>query len=595
MSAGPVHSPMQVLADPQATLRAVTDALAECEKALADAPVVRVGIAANVTLDLLGPYLRRHAFLENVRLQVENGGYDDLAGDMERFAAADVDAVLVVQLFDNLLPSFEAQIATLAHEAIAAKLAEFTSRIELALSRGSSLRTILLARLHRMSPALEPAAADRVAAVLADFNAALAAVAARFPNVALLDIDAAIASVGAAHAFDWRFYFRGKAPYTIALCNEVARNVIAATRAFGGYFRKVLVVDCDNTLWGGVIGEDLLEGIALDPFDYPGNVYWRIQHAIAALERRGVLICLCSKNNAADVAEVFARHPHMVLADRAIVARMINWDDKVANLRRLAAELDVGLDSFVLLDDSEFECGLVREQLPMVRTVQVPAALADYPRAFAAIERLFLAGGVAAESTAKTAQYRTRAAAQAERVRYTAQDDYLRSLELKVTLSRNAQDRIARIAELTRKSNQFNVTTRRYSEAQIRQWMQDPDAAVYSFAVNDKFGDAGLTGVVIVAYSDITVTVDTFLMSCRVIGRGVEAAVWTHVMAAAAQRGAQAVRAEYVPTAKNAQVADFYERMGLQPVGASGPARHYQSELARLPALAPAWIEVIDA
>ena len=201
-----------------------------------------------------------------------------------------------------------------------------------------------------------------------------------------------------------------------------------------------------------------------------------------------------------------------------------------------------------------------------------------------------------AESTSKTAQYRMRAAAQEARAGYNSQDDYLHSLGLKVTLWCDDEARIARIAELTMKSNQFNVTTRRYTEAQILQWMRSPDTTVFSFSVSDKFGDSGLTGVVIVDYADGTVTVDTFLMSCRVLGRGVEAAVWARVMAAAAERGARVVRAEFIPTAKNAPVADFFERMGLIAVaGDAAPVRRYEAEIARLPLVAPAWIEVADA
>ena len=588
-------APLEVLADPRATVGAVAGALAEAEALFADAPVVRVGISSNITVDLLGAYLQRHSFVENVRLRVENGGYDDLPGDMERFAAADIGAVLVVLLFDNLLPSFEAQLGTLEDATIVAKREEFRARLELALTRGSAMRTILVTRLHRLSRAVERAVPDRIARVVADFNAVLDDAAARFPNVTLVDVDSAITAVGAAQAFDWRFYFRGKAPYAVALLDELARNVVAATRAFGGYYRKVLVLDCDNTLWGGVIGEDLIGGIALDPFDYPGNVYWRIQNEVAALERRGVLICLCSKNNAADVDEVLARHPHMVVKDAAVVLKFVNWDDKVANLRRIATELDVSLDSLVLVDDSAFECESVRQQLPMVRTIQVPATLSEYPRAFDAVKRLFLAAGVTEESAAKTAQYRQRAVASSTRVAYNSHEDYLRSLGLKVAVSRNAEGRIARISELAMKSNQFNVTTRRYTQAQMLDVMRNPDAAVYSFEVSDRFGDAGLTGVVIVFYADAVATVDTFLMSCRVIGRGIEAAVWSHVLSAAERRGATGVRAEYVPTARNALVADFFDRMGLTPSAGAGPARCYQGELATIPRAAPAWIEVMDA
>ena len=546
-------------------------------------------------MDVFGTYLRRHAVLENVNLQVVDGRYDDLPGDLARFAAAGVDAALVMLLFDNLMPSFEAQIGTLADLAIAGKRDELRARLDVALGLGSSLSTIVLFRFHRISRAIARAPDDRVARVLADFNAVLEEAAARFRNVQLQDVDDAIAAAGGVFAFDWRFYFRGKAPYAPALLDELARSVVGATRAFGTRFCKALVLDCDNTLWGGVVGEDLPAGIKLDPFDYPGNVYWRIQNEIAALERRGVLVCLCSKNNPADVDEVLADHPHMVLRNDVIAIKAVNWDDKPANLRRIAAELNIGLDSMVFVDDSEFECEFVRSQLPMVRTFAVPAVLSEYPRAFDAVKRLFAAAGPSADGASKTAQYRARAAAQDARGQFASQSDYLASLGLKVVVSRNARDRSARIAELTLKSNQFNVTTRRYSEARILHFMQDPAAAVYSFSVSDKFGDAGLTGVAIVGFADATVTVDTFLMSCRVIGRGVEAAAWAAVLTDAAQRGATTIRAEYVPTPKNALVADWFERMGLAPAAGPPPAQHYQSELAVLRREVPDWIEVIHA
>ncbi len=387
-------------------------------------------------------------------------------------------------------------------ETIAAKLAEFSARLELALVRGSTLRAILLARLHRLSPAVEPAVSDRVASVLADFNAALDAVVARFPNATVLDIDSAIASVGTDNAFDWRFYFRGKAPYTVALCNEIARNAVAATRAFGGYFRKVLVVDCDNTLWGGVIGEDLLDGIALDPYDFPGNVYWRIPACdcgTRAARRPRLPVQQEQRGGRGGSVRTASAHGPGRPCDRGQDDQLGRQGHQPAaalsraryRSRQLRASRRFGDSNANSYASNCRWCARCRYP-HRCRTTRAPSPQSSGCSWPAALPRR-------ARPRPGNTGYAPRR--WPRRVRYTSQQDYLRSLELRVTVSRNALDRIPRIAELTHKSNQFNVTTRRYTEAQIRQWMQDADAAVYSFAVSDKFGDAGLTGVVIVGYA----------------------------------------------------------------------------------------------
>ncbi len=199
----------------------------------------------------------------------------------------------------------------------------------------------------------------------------------RHANVRFIDLGDVVATLGRQQAFDARFYYRGKAPYRPAFMNELSRRVGLATRGFGGAFHKVLVLDCDNTLWGGVIGEDGLAGLQFDPHSYPGNIFWTVQHQVCALERQGVLVCLCSKNNEADVEQALTEHQHMVLRGEHVVARRVNWNDKPGNLEALAAELNLGLESFVFVDDSAFEVEAVRTRLPMVRVFQVPQRLTD--------------------------------------------------------------------------------------------------------------------------------------------------------------------------------------------------------------------------
>ena len=364
----------------------------------------------------------------------------------------------------------------------------------------------------------------------------------------------------------------------------------------------MLALDCDNTLWGGIVGEEGVGGLQLAPYGFPGNIYWRAQNEIANLEQSGVLLCLCTKNNPGDVEEVFSAHPSMVLRPSQIVARRVNWSDKAQNLRELAAELDLGLDSIVFLDDSDFECNAVRSQLPQVRTYQVPKNLPEYALVLSEISRLFLAGGVSVESRSKTKQYQQRSMAVAVKAQFGSQEEYLRSLNLRALLALNAKESTARISELSQKSNQFNLTTRRYSEREIVDSMSSADTEVYSLVVLDRFGDAGLTGVVIMRYMGRTAHVESFFMSCRVIGRGVEFSIWEYLTRQAAARGCDEMLAQYKPTARNSLVERFFDELGMQRVddsarevvGGTGIVS-YRLTLPSVNLFKTQWIDVIHA
>lgn len=583
---------LAVLADPSSSMVKTMRALEEYAAAHPPQRSVRVGLSSSVTVELLGLYLRKHTLLAGCGLEPVMGNYDDPVGDMDRFAQAGVEHAVLLPFFDNLVPSLEARVSTLAPEELDGIEQEVRSRYRLALEKAKGLRTVFLGTFHRMGAATDQETAETLDAAVLRFNRALREEAAAFGNVRWIDAGDVVHGIGRNAAFDARFYYRAKAPYTAAFFNEFARRVVNAARGFDGHFYKALVLDCDNTLWGGILGEDLLAGLQLGPYDYPGNIFWRMQHEFAALERQGVLLCLCSKNNPEDVEEALRSHDSMVLKPGQIVCRRVNWNDKPQNLREIAEELNIGLDSLVFVDDSAFECEAVRSQLPMVRVLQVPSVLSEYPRLAQELRELFLAGGVTAESRAKTAQYKQRAEAEQARAAFSSHDEYLASLQLKVELARNARASLPRISELTRKSNQFNLTTRRYSEAEIEQAMAGPDSEVYSLSVNDRFGSAGLTGVAVMRYEGTVAHVEAFLMSCRVIGRGVETCIWAPIFARAAQRGCTTVRAAYIASAKNAQVADFYDRLGLPLVDASDNARHYQASLEGLALPDTSWIQL---
>lgn len=594
MSESTAFDPVAVLASPSATLSQTLRALGALESSDLEFRETAIGLSSNVTIELLGIFLRKQALSHGVRLHVVNGNFDDPVGDVDRFQEAGIEQMLLLPFFDNLLPSFEAQAASLSIDVLEAKEAEFRARYRLAFQRASAMKTLYLCSLHRLSLSVGTGG-DQVDRVLARFNHALHDEAASFPNIRWIETGESIYRVGQAHAFDLRFYFRAKAPYTTAFFNDLAYRIVAYSRNFGTQFHKVLVLDCDNTLWSGVIGEDLLGGIKLGPFDYPGNIFWRVQYEMAALEQNGVLLCLCSKNNPEDVTEVLTHHPHSVLRERHFVLQKVNWKDKASNIQDIALELNLGLDSIVFLDDSPFECEAVRTQLPMVRTFQVPSKLSDFPILFREIKELFLAGGISSESRSKTEQYRQRAKAEDSKMGSTSQEEYLASLGLTVSLTRDDRTQIPRLSELTLKSNQFNLTTRRYTEADIQRMIENPEMTVYALHVSDRFGDAGLTGILIMRWEGLVARVDAFLMSCRVIGRGIESAVWSPMLRDAQRKGCRGLAAEYSPTSKNAQVASFLDGLGMSLIEeTSTGVRRYQVDIDAFTSPPTPWIKVIN-
>lgn len=581
-----------VLADRASPLAQVVKAVSAGEAAAEDLPEIVIGLSSNVTIDLLGLFLRREALLAGVRARIVPGEYDDPIGDMERFAEAGVERVVLIPFFDNILPAFEAQLGSMPPIMLDAKHAELRARTRLAFGQAGAFKSVQCGLHHRFGRAAAADGADPVAAIVERFNLMLREEAAATPGVQFLDLASLVADIGRDAAFDARFYFRSKAPYSAPFLSALAVRIAAASRGFDTHFYKALALDCDNTLWGGVIGEDLLGGIKLDPFDAPGTIFWRVQQMLSGLEKAGLLLCLCTKNNPADVEEVFARHPNMVLKAEQIAARRINWTDKVANLESLAAELNIGLDSIIFLDDSPVEAEEVRTRLPMVRMVQVPSALPDYPAAIEEIARLYLAGGAPADAASKTDLYRQRAAAAQAVSAFATHEDYLASLDLEAELHIDHPAEAPRISELSLKSNQFNLTTRRYAEPEIRALMAAGDAEVISVTVRNKFGNAGLTGILVLRFDGESAIVETFLMSCRVLGQGVEYAVWALVAERARARGCARIHAVFLPTPKNAQVRDFYDRLGLTLDRDEAGARHYSAPLDGFAPPSSPWVKV---
>jgi len=383
------------------------------------------------------------------------------------------------------------------------------------------------------------------------------------PRFCLSDWERLVRRHGETDSMDYRFRYISRAPFKRAFLDGWAQELATIFRALKGLSKKCLVLDCDNTLWGGVIGEDGLGGIQLDAHDYPGRAFHDFQKTVLQLARAGVMIVLCSKNNEADVFEVLDKHPACLIKRSHLSAWRINWDDKATNLATLAAELNIGLDSFVFVDDSLAELDLIRQALPQVTLLAVPQKLHSYPPLLLR-DGLFDKLVVSDEDRQRSSLYQAESQRKSEQTRHVDLAAYLHSLELVADIGFARAEDIGRVAQLTQKTNQFNLTTRRYTEQDICLLLEAERSAVFTLKAADRFGALGLVGVLIARREANGAIVDSLLISCRALGRGLETAFVIESLRLAAQRWqCQAWQAEYIATPKNGQVAKFWESCGF--------------------------------
>ncbi|WP_428490547.1 HAD-IIIC family phosphatase [Rhodopila sp.] len=326
---------------------------------------------------------------------------------------------------------------------------------------------------------------------------------------------------------------------------------------------KCLVLDLDNTVWGGVIGDDGLEGIVLGQGSPLGEAYAAFQEYARELSRRGVILAVCSKNDEANALEPFEKHPDMVLKRADIASFVANWSNKADNIRAIAQELNIGLDALCFIDDNPFERNLVRQELPMVAVPEVSDDPTGYPLALSDAG-YFEALSVTDEDRERTSQYQGNKARDALKAAVTDLPSYLRGLEMALIWRRFDKLGLQRIVQLINKSNQFNLTTRRYTDEDILALMSDPRAFGLQLRLTDRFGDNGIIAIIIGRMqADQDLYIDTWLMSCRVLGRQVEPTTLNLIAQQAANLGARRLIGEYIPTKKNAMVREHYARLGF--------------------------------
>ena len=429
------------------------------------------------------------------------------------------------------------------------------------------------------------------AAFVARLNAALRPMA-DAAGIHLLALDDRVAQDGVAAWHDPTFWHHAKqevAPAAAPMYGELVARLLAAIQ---GRSAKCLVLDLDNTVWGGVVGDDGLEGIIIGQGSASGEAYLEFQDYCRELSRRGVILGVCSKNDEANALEPFDKHPDMLLRRADIACFVANWSDKAANIRQIAAELNIGLDALVFIDDNPFERNLIRRELPMIA---VPEVTEDPVSFIAAIADAgyFEAVAITNEDRERTAQYHGNRAREALRSSTTDLEGYLRGLEMQLLWRTFDRVGLARTVQLINKSNQFNLTTRRYTEQDVLAVMDDPTAFGLQLRLLDRFGDNCVIAIIIGRLQpDRDLLIDTWLMSCRVLGRQVEPTTLNLIAEQARLLGAQRLLGDYVPTRKNGMVQDHYAKLGFTVMEAtSGGGSRAVLDLARFTPI-PTFIHV---
>lgn len=550
-----------------------------------------VAILSNITVNQLKEVLELTLREQGINATVEIGDYDSIVQDSERFSTA--NAVIVFWELCNLIDGLTDKIYTISQSQLLSLQERVQSEIELVLKNLASTSLVLINEFSSLLFETNVLKNGPLKNLCNSLNTTLKGQTAG--NAILVDTVYVIAKTGIKAAKDLRMFHSSKALYTLDFFKNYADAIKPAIKAATGHFKKVIALDCDNTLWGGILGEDGEENIQMNDNTLNGKAYKEVQTILRSLQSEGVLLALCSKNNLAEVDKVLSHHPDMILKEEHIIAKRINWQDKASNLRELSASLNLGLDSFIFIDDSSFEIGLIQKELPQVLCVQVPANLSEYSSVIRELRKDFFSLSTTAEDYRKTEQYQVEQQRKSHSEQFNSTEEYLASLELGVSIQWNEKIPVPRASQMTQKTNQFNLTTRRYTEIDISKMLADSDFAIAVLSVTDRYGDYGISGMAIVKadHKNASATIDSFLISCRVIGRNVEYAFFDSIVEKLLKDGVKTMRAEYLPTAKNKQVEKFYDSLGMRMLIETELYKEYSMTLEEYKSKKIAYISVL--
>jgi FkbH-like protein len=559
----------------------------------------RVSFLRSMTLEPLIPILTSAAIVAGIDITTHVGQFGSYAQEIldpeSSLYSFDPDLVFLAVQTRDILPELWEAYTDLSrseiHAAVDRALEGFATWIRAFRHRSKACLVVhTLERPNASAGLLGVQESDGQVAVIDRFNAELRKICNEYRGIYILDYDALIARHGRMRWHDEGKWLTLRMPFATDSLLPMVSEWLRFIHPLSGMTCKVLAVDLDNTLWGGVLGEDGQAGLLVGS-EYPGAFYRSLQRVILDLYHRGILLAVCSKNNRDEAMAALQSTSGMLLKPEHFAVFRINWQDKVENLREIAAELNVGTDAIAFLDDNPVERDRVRTAMPEVKVLALP----DHPQGFAAVVRdcpFFERLSLSTEDRQHTRFYHE----QQQRVELAQNvgslEGFYRSLEQEISIMPVTAQTLARVAQLTQKTNQFNVTTRRHSEQVIEEFAAQPNWKVYSVRVKDRFGDNGIVGVLITRMNGNICEIETFLLSCRVIGRTIETAMLGFLAENSRAEGAEFLQGWFVPTQKNTPVRELYPSHQFEPIATRGSATLWSLNLAEAEISQPEWIRL---
>jgi FkbH-like protein len=560
---------------------------------------VRVSFVATFTIDVLVPYIAVEGARRSLAVRSLVAPYGQLEQQLLDPASlvyqSNPGFIVIAARVEDAAPELVRDFVRLSREDIGREVGELVARLEnvvRAVRRHSRSQVLLWNQVLPLSlaagladSALEPSQTETIV----EINRRLARVCRAIPGAHVFDVCRVANEVGLAAWQDPKLLHLARIPLSAAAQIATAKRLARYLSALTTVPRKCLVLDLDDTLWGGVLGEEGVDGVALGE-EYPGSAFKAFHRQLRSYRDRGVLLAIASKNDERDVMELFERHPDSVLRWGDFAARQVHWNDKAASLVAIADELRIGVDALAFFDDSPVEREWVRTRMPGVQVIEVPPDALRYGAALdesGAFDHLELTD----EDRKRAELYRGELERRHLAESITSVEEFLRALRMRITIGAVDRATLPRVAQLIAKTNQFTLTTRRHSQAEIERLIAEGAIALW-MRIEDRFGDNGLVGVAIAVDAPPRgVSIDSFLVSCRVLGRDAEAALLRAVAERALARGATRLLGEYVPTKKNGIVAGFLASRGFTAV--ADRAGWWQLDLSGLPQV-PGWLDVVE-
>ena len=545
-----------------------------------ETPSLKVALLGDTATQLLVTSIKGEAIDRNIALDIYEGEYNqverqllDPTSDLYQF---DASIVIIFQSthklceHHSLLPTEKQEMVAEERLSFLASVCENPAFID---------KKIIYFNYPEIEDTVFGSYANKVEASFSfqvrKLNYELMLLSKQYPNLFICDIAGLQNLFGRQFMFSPNVYMSTEMVLSVNALPYVASRVVDIIGAIRGQFKKCLILDLDNTVWGGVIGDDGLEGIELGHGLGIGKAFTEFQMWVKKLKQRGIIICVASKNNEETAKEPFERHPDMVLKLDDIAVFMANWETKVDNIRAIQGILNIAFDSMVFLDDNPFERNMVRENIPGITVPELPEDPGKYLEYLYSLN-LFETASYSQADKDRTKQYQVEAKRVSLAKTFTNEADFLKSLDMVSTVSGFTKFNTPRVAQLSQRSNQFNLRTIRYTEADITSMAENPDVIDLSFTLEDKFGDNGLIAVIIMKkQDDETLFVDTWFMSCRVLKRGMENFTLNTMVKCAKKKGYKRIIGEYLPTPKNKMVELHYPNLGFVPSEAASEGAKY--------------------